>query len=462
MMKNEVKESTANPPEGRQFSTKMGVLLVALGSAVGLGNIWKFPALTGMNGGAAFVLLYLLCTLVLGLPVMIAEHAMGREGRKDAVGTMLKLAPKSLWWVIGGMGVLAAFLIMAFYSEVAGWVVAYISKAITIGKLSTSPETNSKIFTDLVTNPMQSLIWQWVVLLLTGIIIALGIVKGIEATIKRALPLLFILLVIVIIRSVTLPGAAAGLTFLFKPDWSKVTFNTVLIALGLAFFKLSVGMGCMMTYGAYFRKDQNIPATATRIVLLDLLISMMAGLAIFPAVFALGFEPKAGASLLFITIPAVFASMPFGNVFMVIFFLLTALAATGAILSLLEVITAFLEGRFKLSRKVATLITIATVALFGAPAALSNSTTANWTIFGKTFFDFYDYVTSNILLTVGGLLIAVFVGWVWGYPKLSAQLTNGGTLKNEKVVKFFFFMLKFVTPVLIFLILLSGFGLFKS
>ena len=443
------------------FTTKLGVLLVTLGSAVGLGNIWKFPALAGMNGGAAFVLIYLLCALVLGLPVMLAEHAMGREGRKDVIGTLKKLAPKSLWWIVGAMGVLAAFLIMAFYSEVAGWVVAYIGKAVTLGKLSTDPATNGQIFTDLVTDPVQSLVWQWVVLLATGLIIALGVVKGIEATIKRALPLLFVLLIIVIVRSVTLPGAAAGLEFLFKPDWSKVTFTTVLTALGLAFFKLSVGMGAMMTYGSYFRKDQNIPVTATRVVLLDLLISMMAGLAIFPAVFALGFEPKAGASLLFITIPAVFASMPFGNFFMIIFFLLTALAAMGAILSLLEVITAYLENNFKLKRAVAAAVTIGGIALFGVPAALSNSSTSNWLILGKTFFDFYDYVTSNILLTVGGLLIAVFVGWVLKFPNLHAQLSNQGELKNEKVTKFFFFMLKFVTPVLIFLILLSGFGLVK-
>ena len=453
--------SKTKTSENPMFSTKLGVLLVTLGSAVGLGNIWKFPALTGMNGGAAFVLIYLLCALVLGLPVMLAEHAMGREGRKDVIGTMQKLAPKSLWWIIGAIGVLAAFLIMAFYSEVAGWVVAYIGKAVTLGKLSTDPATNGQIFTDLVTNPVQSLVWQWVVLLATGVIIALGVVKGIEATIKRALPLLFVLLIIVIVRSVTLPGAATGLEFLFKPDWSKVTFSTVLTALGLAFFKLSVGMGCMMTYGAYFRKDQNIPVTATRIVLLDLLISMMAGLAIFPAVFALGFEPNAGASLLFITIPAVFASMPFGNFFMIIFFVLTALAATGAILSLLEVITSYLQNNFKLKRATATAVTIGGIALFGVPAALSNSTTANVLVFGKTFFDFYDFVTSNILLTVGGLLIAVFVGWVWKYPNLNAQLSNQGELKNEKVTKFFFFMLKFVTPVLIFLILLSGFGLFK-
>lgn len=460
-MSKEKVVSKTKASESPVFSSKLGVLLVTLGSAVGLGNIWKFPALTGMNGGAAFVLIYLLCTLVIGLPVMLAEHALGRAGRTDVINTMKKLAPHSLWWIIGASGIMAAFFIMAFYSEVAGWVVAYITKALTLGQLTTDPATNAQIFSDLVTSPAQSLIWQWVVLVATGAIIALGVVKGIEATIKRALPLLFVLLVIVILRSVTLPGASAGLEFLIKPDWSKVTVSTVLTALGLSFFKLSVGMGGMMIYGAYFRKEQNIPVTATRIMLLDLLISLMAGLAIFPAVFAFGFEPGAGPSLLFITIPAVFASMPFGTFFMTIFFVLTALAATGAILSLLEVITSFLEYNLKMKRVTAAIVTVIGIAIFGVPAALSSSTASHILIFGKTFFDFYDFLTSNVLLVLGGLFISVFVGWVWKYPNLQAQLSNQGELKNEKVSKFFFFMLKFVTPLFIFLILLSGFGLVK-
>lgn len=444
----------------KQFATGLGVMMATLGSAVGLGNIWKFPSLTGSNGGAAFIIIYLLCTVVIGLPIMVTEQMIGRSGRGDAVTSLKKVAPGKLWWIIGASGILSAFMIMAFYSEVAGWVLAYIFKALSGGLLSTDPEITSQAFSALVSNPAQSLIWQWVVLIITGGIIMLGVTKGIEATTKKLMPLLAIMLVIVGIRSLTLPGASEGLAFLFTPDFSKVTFSTVLTAMGLAFFKLSIGMGCMITYGSYYRDDQDIPLTATRVVLADLAISMLAGIAIFPAVFAFGFEPAAGPSLLFITIPAVFASMPFGNVFIVIFFLLTAFAATGAILSLLEVITAFLENQFKLSRVKATIFTIVPLAVFGAPAALSNSTMANVTIFGKTFFDIYDFCSSNILLPIGGLFLAIYAGWVWGLPKFKEALSNHGVLKNQKFTKVLFFILCFATPPLVLVVLLSGLGLF--
>ncbi len=456
-VKNEKKQG---PVSNKQFATGLGILMATLGSAVGLGNIWKFPYLTGSNGGAAFLIIYLVCTIVIGLPIMITEQMIGRTGRGDAVTALKKVAPKTLWWLIGAGGILAAFMIMAFYSEVAGWVFAYIIKSLTGGLLSSDPQVTSEAFTSLVSNPTQSLIWQWVVLIITGGIIMLGVTKGIEATTKRLMPLLAIMLVVVGIRSLTLPGAAEGLAFLFTPDFSKVTFSTVLTAMGLAFFKLSIGMGCMITYGAYYRDDQDIPLTATRVVLSDLAISILAGIAIFPAVFAFGFEPAAGPSLLFITIPAVFASMPFGNVFMVIFFLLTAFAATGAILSLLEVITAFLENRFNLSRVKATLLTILGLVIFGAPAALSSSTMANVTLWGKNFFDIYDFVSSNILLPVGGFFLAIYAGWVWGLPKFKEALSNKGKLQNQKATRVVFFILRFVTPPLVLVVLLSGLGLF--
>ncbi len=455
------KAEVSGNPSQKQFATGLGILMATLGSAVGLGNIWKFPYLTGSNGGAAFLIIYLICTLVIGLPIMVAEQMIGRVGRGDAVSSLKKVAPGKFWWIIGAGGILAAFMIMAFYSEVAGWVFAYIVKSISGGLLSTDPKVTSEAFSALVANPVQSLIWQWIVLAVTGAIIMLGVTKGIEATTKKLMPLLAIMLVIVGIRSLTLPGAAQGLAFLFTPDFSKVTFMTVLTAMGLAFFKLSIGMGCMITYGAYYRDDQDIPVTATRVVLSDLAISMLAGIAIFPAVFAFGFEPAAGPSLLFITIPAVFSSMPFGNVFMVIFFLLTAFAATGAILSLLEVITAFFENRFKLSRVKAAISTILLLALVGAPAALSNSMMSKTLLFGKTFFDIYDFVSSNILLPVGGLFLAVYTGWVWGLPKFKEALSNNGVLHNQKFTGLLFFILRFVTPPLVFVVLLSGLGLFQ-
>jgi neurotransmitter:Na+ symporter, NSS family len=452
------KEVTEKPAVNRaKFATGLGVLAATLGSAVGLGNIWKFPYLTGSNGGAAFLMVYIICMLLIGIPVMVSELTLGRVARSNAIATMQKLAPKGQpWWLIGAAGVLAAFLIMAFYSEVAAWVFAYILKAIQGGILSTDPEVTKSAFNGLVTNPVQSLIWQWIDLAVVGFIILLGVNKGIEGATKKLMPVLLVLLIVVGIRSITLPGAGQGLAFLFQPDFSKLTAASFLIAMGLAFFKLSVGMGTMITYGSYFRDDQNIPGTAIRVAFSDLAVSLLAGIAIFPAVFAFGYEPNAGPSLLFLTIPSVFASMPLGNVFMVIFFLLTAIASIGAQISLVEVPVAFLEEKFHLSRKTASIATILAIALVGVLAALSNSLLADVKLFGMTFFDLFDYATSNILLPLGGLFIAIFISWVWGKKKLSAALSNDGILANSKVVNVLYGTLLVVTPILVTIVLLNG------
>jgi len=441
------------------FTTTVGVIVATLGSAVGLGNIWKFPSLTGMNGGAAFLIIYLAMTLLVGLPVMISEHVMGRKARADAITTLQKLAPGSAWWLIGAAGVLSAFLIMAFYTEVAGWVFAYVIKALSGSLLSTDPAVTTQAFTTLVSNTWWSLIVQWVVLLWVAFIIVAGVSKGIERMTKRLMPILFAILLIICIRALTLPGAGEGLRFLFQPDFSVVTWGTVLVAMGLAFFKLSVGMGTMITYGSYFREDQNIPLTATRVMLADLLVSLLAGIAIFPTVFTYGFAPDAGPSLLFITMPAVFASMPAGGLFMVLFFVLAAVAATGAMLSLFEVPVAVLAERTKLSRKGATWVTFAALAVVGSLAALSSSTLADVHLFGMTFFDLFDYATQNILLALGGLFICLFAGWKWGSAAIQEQLSNGGTLNNGVVVKAYTIVVKYVTPILVFLVLLNGLGI---
>ena len=275
------------------------------------------------------------------------------------------------------------------------------------------------------------------------------------------MPVLFAILLIAIVRSLTLPGARAGLAFLFRPDFSKVTWGTVLAAMGLSFFKLSVGMGTMITYGSYFREDQNIPTTAVRVMLGDVLVSILAGIAIFPVVFSFGFKPDAGPSLLFITIPAVFNSMPLGQLFMVLFFVLAAIAATGAMLSLLEVPVALVNERLGWSRKVATIVTTVILAGFGALAALSGSTLANFKPFGKTMFDLYDFATSNLMLPVGGLFICLFVGWRWARADAVATLSNDGALANQRFIGLFLALVKFVTPVLVFVVLLSGLGVIK-
>lgn len=445
------------------FTSTFGVLLATLGSAVGLGNIWKFPSLTGMNGGAGFLLVYLLATLLVGLPVMIVETMLGRAARANAITTFESVAPRGQWWwkIIGWMGFLAALLIMAFYSGVAGWVYAYVVKA-AMGEISTTdPKTAGAAFGALVSNPVASLLWQWVVLGVTGSIIMLGVSKGIEAVARKLMPLLFILLLVLCVRSLTLPGGAGpGLAFLFSPDLAKITPAVVLTALGLAFFKLSIGMGTMLTYGSYFRDDQNIPATTTRVMLADLSVSLLAGIAIFPAVFAFGFEPAAGPSLVFMTIPAVFTSMPGGTVFMTIFFLLTAVASVGAILSLLEVPVAILSERFGCGRKLASLYTILAIALLGVPATLSQSVMAETKLFGMNAFDLYDFLSSNVMLPLGGILICLFVGWVYGLPQLEKQLGNNGSLPNRGLIRAVFFLVRYVTPLLIAIVLLHGLKLF--
>ena len=438
------------------FSSSIGVIAAVLGSAVGLGNIWKFPYVTGANGGAAFILIYLLCLALVGLPVMLSEHLIGRNTKANAVGAFKVLQPRKPWFLVGGAGVLSAFLIMAFYTSVAGWIYAYIFKAASGSLLSTNPQETSLVFKTLVSGVGEPLFWQVFVLLVTGTIIMAGVTKGIERVTKVLMPLLFVLLIVIDIRSLTLPGAAEGLSFLFKPDFSKITVSVVLAALGLAFFKLSVGMGAMITYGSYVGENENLPKMALKVALSDTLVSLMAGIAIFPAVFAFGFEPDAGPPLLFITIPTVFSSMPFGGVFMVLFFVLTAIAATGAMLSLLEVPVAYLTEQHHWSRRNATLLTILGIGLLGSTATLSNSILANITLFGKNFFDFYDFTTSNVLLPLGGIFIALFVGWQWGQSNVYQEISNNGQIANKGLARIFLILVRYVVPVGIILVLLAG------
>ena len=438
------------------------MLAATLGSAVGLGNIWKFPYLTGANGGASFLVVYLLATLIVGLPVMMAEIMLGRAARANAVSTFEKLAPgkRRPWWLVGLAGALAAFLVLAFYSEVAGWVFAYVFKSLTNQVLTSDPNVAGQVFESMITDPWQALLWQWAVLAFIGAIILMGVSKGIEAVTKRLMPVLFILLLVICVRSLTLPGASAGLEFLFWPDFSKLSAGVVLTALGLAFFKLSLGIGTMVTYGSYFRADQNIPATATRVMIADLIVSMLAGIAIFPAVFAFGFTPSAGPSLLFITIPAVFAEMPGGTLFVVLFFILTAIAATGAMLSILEVPIAVLTERFGWSRPLAVIVCVLLLAAVGSTAALSQSLLSGVRPFGMNFFDLYDYLSQNVLMPGTGIFIALFAGWVWGKSPMARELSNNGQLDNTWVVNAVGFLLRWVAPVLIAIVMAKGLGLF--
>ena len=443
------------------FTSGFGVLAATLGSAVGLGNIWKFPSLTGANGGAGFLLVYLLATLLIGLPVMVAEMAMGRQARANPITALRTLAPRGQpWWLIGVAGMVAAFLILSFYSEVVAWVFAYVLKALRGSLLSSDPAVTGAAFEALISDPLQSLLWQWGVLVFIGSILLMGVTKGIEALTKKLMPLLFVLLLLLCAFSLSLSGAKQALVFLFQPEWHKITAPVVLTAMGLAFFKLSIGMGSMMTYGSFFGGELNIPLTAVRVMAADLCVSLLAGMAIFPAVFTFGFAPSAGPSLVFITIPAVFAQMPFGQVLMAAFFVLTAIAATGAMLSLMEVPVVTLHERWGLSRPRATVLTLLVLMVLGAGCALSQSTLADFKPGGRNLFDWADFLSSNILLPLGGIFIALFVGWVWGAGNFGHALSNQGSLHNGAMARAIFFVLRWVSPLLILVVMLKGLGLF--
>ncbi len=439
------------------FATNLGAILATLGSAVGLGNIWKFPSLVGQNGGGAFILLYLLCIALVGLPVLIGELAIGRKAHANAVTAFKKLAPRQPWYLIGVSGMAAAVIILAFYTDVAGWVFAYIWRAAQ-GALSIPGEQTAAVYDALVQSPFAVLFWQAVVIGVAVLIISAGVANGIEKVTKRLMPLLFALLLICSVRALTLPGAGEGLAFLLKPDFSSLSSTAVLDALGLAFFKLSLGMGTMITYGSYMPDTANLPASATKVALADTLVSLLAGLAIFPAVFAFGYEPSAGPSLLFITIPAVFASMPFGRLFTFLFFILTAIAAMGAILSLFEVPVSYLVETRGHARQKAALLTAAGLLMLGIPAALSTNVLSSFTIFGLTVFDLCDFVSSNILLPVGGVAIALFVGWRWGKKAVQDAISNQGQLQNRRLIGAMVGVLRFFTPVAISVVLLDGLG----
>lgn len=443
------------------FTSGLGTIAATLGSAIGLGNIWKFPALTGENGGAAFLFIYLLCVAFIGLPVMLAEFIIGRRTHSNAVGAFKKLEPQKPWFLVGWMGVLASILILSFYTTVVGWVLAYVFKALSGSLYGIDAAAAQTIFTQVTEHPLYPVLWQLIVFVLISIIIMAGVQKGIERITKTLLPILFVLLIICNIRALTLPGAKEGLNFLFNPNFSEITAMTVLIAMGLAFFKLSIGMGTMLTYGSYMRDDDNLLATGGRVVIADTIVSIMAGMAVFPAVFAFGFEPTSGPPLLFLTIPMVFNSMPLGQVFLSLFFILAFIATIGAMISMLEVPVAFLHEEKGLKRNTAVIVTVVVIASIGSLATLSGSILSHVLIWGYNFFGLFDFISSNVLMPLGGLIIAIYVGWVMGKSRIREELSNRSSLKQEKMIKIFSFIVKYITPIAIAIILLNGLGVIK-
>lgn len=447
------------------FSSGLAVFFATLGSAVGLGNIWKFPYLTGKYGGGAFLLVYLLCIVFIGLPVMISEFCIGRRTRKNAVGAFGELrGPKTGWKTIGFAGILSSYLIMFFYSGVAGWVYSYVFKSLAGSFSGITAKTAEEKFMTTLLGPLPPILWQIAVMAVVSVILIAGVKKGIERITKTLMPVLFILIIICDIRALTLPNALNGLNFLLHVDFSQLTGVAILTALGLAFFKLSLGMGTMITYGSYFTEDNNMVGTSLRVALSDTLVSLLAGVAIFPAVFSFGMEPGAGPGLLFMTIPLVFSQMPFGNILLVAFFILTAIAATTAMISLVEVPVAYFTEERGLSRTKAVIMNALIIAAVGSLATLSadsGSLLGGTKILGKGFFDLFDFLSSNILLPLGGLLIVIFTGYILDKGDVKNELTNHGSLKTGAIVDVVFFIARFVTPILLVIVFLYYTGLSK-
>lgn len=440
------------------FGSKIGVILATVGCAVGLGNIWRFPYMLGENGGAAFLLVYISCILFLGIPVMITEFFIGRYSRKNAAGAFKVMAPGTKWSVIGYNGVAAAFLILGYYAVVSGWTLEYIVQAFS-GSLEGKNATDfADEFTAFSTGVFRPILWTVVFIALTHIIIVSGVKEGIERASKVMMPMLFLILIALCVRSITLPGASEGLTFLFNPDFSKIDSSVVLSAMGQAFFSLSIGMGCLITYASYFGKQTNLQTTALQVTILDTLVAVLAGVMIFPAVFSFGIEPTTGPELVFITLPNVFEQLPFGNIWSFVFFVLLALAALTSTISLHEVSTAYVHEEYHISRKKAAVIVSIGVTILGILSSLSMGVLSSYTLFGLNFFNLLDFVTAKIMLPLGGMMICIFTAKRVDKLLLKEEVTNHGTIRFYFFNTYAFFV-KYIAPIAIGLIFLNELGL---
>ena len=441
-----------------EFSSKFGVIAAAAGSAVGLGNIWKFPYITGVYGGAAFLFVYLAFIAAIGLPVMLSELIIGRKSRRNAFGAFKKLAPKSMWRYVGMLGVGAAFMILAFYGVVAGWSVEYVVVSVLNGFKSQTPDQLSSMFSDFIAAPFRPVIYQLIFMFLTGLIVMVGIKDGIEKNVKIMMPLLVVIILVLDIRAITLPGAGEGLKFLFHPDFSKLTGEGILSALGHAFFSLSLGMGTLITYGSYIDNKNNLINTAINVTVADTLIAVLAGVAIFPAVFAFGIEASSGPGLVFITLPNVFQQMPGGYIFSILFFLLLTVAALTSSISILEVVVAYFNEELKMKRRLATIFATVIISLLGIICSLSMGIFDHYTFFDLNFFDLLDWISANLLLPLGGLFISLFVGWKLGRKKVREEIQKGGKI-TDMFLSIFMFLVRIIAPIAIAIVFLKGIGL---
>lgn len=449
------------------FGSRLGIVLATAGSAVGLGNVWRFPYMTGQNGGAAFLIIYICCVLLMGIPCMVNEFIIGRRAQANTARAFTKLAGGGPWSLVGYLGVITGFLIAGYYAVVSGWCLQYIYASL-MGHLQGDANYISDYFSQFIGNPWKPIVCMLLFFAMTHIVVVYGVQKGIERASKLLMPTLFVLLLIIVVASCMLPGASEGISFLFKPDFSKVDSNVFLGALGQAFYSLSLAMGCICTYASYFSRKTNLMQSAVQISIVDSFVAILAGLMIFPAAFSVGVSPDSGASLVFITLPNVFqqafSHVPaLGYVIALAFYALLALAALTSLMSLHEVCTAFFHEELHVSRNMGALIFTVLCSFIGCFCSLSfcnsPSVASHLTVFGMPLFDFFDFVTGQIFLPVGGFLTCLFLGWVVPRRDVHDEFTNGGTLRiRQWAFTTYLFCVRYVCPICILLIFLNQLG----
>ena len=450
--------STPNTMERENFGTKFGVLVAMAGSAIGLGNLWRFPYLVGSYGGAAFIFVYIICVFVLCLPILFSEVIVGRRSHANAFGAFKKLAPGSRWKWLGALSVLTPLIIVSYYSVVGGWGVEYFFKSVTFeftdGMTQSQLGTLFSSFTSSVWAPLMG---HTIFLLMTALIVISGVKSGIEKFGKVMMPMLFVLIVIIAVRAVTLPGAAEGLAYLFKPDFSKIDASVCSAALGQAFFSLSLGMGTMLTYGSYVSKKENIAASSSYTAISDTIFALLASCAIMPAVFAFGLDPEEGPSLVFETLPFIFSNMSLGAFVAILFFLALIGAALTSSISLYEVVVAYLVEEKHYTRKGAAILVFVVAWVLGILCSLSFGPLSEFRIFGQTVFNLFDKLSANFLMPLGGLLLVIFVGWVMKKSDVIDEFTNGGSLKaNVRVSGFVYFLIRYICPLAVLAVFLTA------
>ena len=440
------------------FGSRFGALVAMAGSAVGLGNLWRFPYLVGENGGAAFIIIYILLSFVICLPIFISEFVIGRRSQKNAFAAFRDLSGGSAWRWVGLFTIIVPLVVLSYYSVIGGWSVEYLLKSLTLSFTGeASQSVFHSMFTDFVSSTWAPLIAHTAFLMVTTLIVIVGIKDGIEKFSKVMMPLLFFIVVAIAIYSMTLPGASAGLDYLFNPDFSKITGKALAAALGQAFFSLSLGFGTIMTYASYVSKKENIMFQSAATAVSDLTFAMIAGMAIMPAVFAFGLNPQSGPGLVFETLPFVFGQMPAGGVVAILFFLALLVAALTSSISMLEVAVAYLVEEKKFSRLWACVVLFAVCWVVGAICSLSFGPLSDIKIDGGNIFDFFDNLSSNILMTLGSLLTVLFVGWRLKKTDVYDEFTNGGTLsRNAKLFGVLWFLIRYVCPLAIAAIFISG------